>query len=317
MILPTYLIKKFFKALVVCTGISYSFFFIFSLIGNLGEKLNFKSILYLSSLNSIQIFTYIPSHIFILSLCIFIIHLKSKNELIIIKEYIDLKTLFLIISPILLLFIFIEIKKDYFSSNIERLKSSLMNSKSENITKIFISTEGNKRIFTIFYKDDKDSIIDQYTNIEIQNKSIFKSEMSSNLSLIEDSLLSNETTIYENNDFRYENIKKKLINNFTNYWYENPEHIIWKKPISFYSNYKIIKSILFFTLFYVCISMIFLSKGLVNRNVSTMKVFLSVLSIFLYFLLIPKIILNDFQYIFQILSLVIFTLIFFQIKKHE
>ena len=97
MILPIYLAKKFFKALVISAGASYSIFFIFSLIGNLGEKFSFNSILYLSALNSFQIFSYIPSQLFIMSLCLFIIHLKSNNELIIIKEYIELKKLFLII----------------------------------------------------------------------------------------------------------------------------------------------------------------------------------------------------------------------------
>ncbi len=87
MIFTIYLAKKFFKAFLICTVLSYSIFFIFSLIGNLGEKFSFKSILYLSNLNSFQIFTYIPSHLFILSLCLFIFNLKSKNELIIIKEY--------------------------------------------------------------------------------------------------------------------------------------------------------------------------------------------------------------------------------------
>src|SRR6056300_1567207 len=119
MILPIYLIKKFIKALLICTGLSYSIFFIFSLIGNLDEKFSFNSIFYLSILNSFQIFTYIPSHLFILSFCLLIIDLKSKNELTIIKAYIELKYLFLIIIPILVIFIFIESKKDIFSSNIE------------------------------------------------------------------------------------------------------------------------------------------------------------------------------------------------------
>ena len=121
MILPLYLAKKFFKAFIICGVVSYSIFFIFSLIGNLGEKFSFKSILYLSTLNSFQIFTYIPSHLFILSFCLFIIHLKSKNELIIIKEYIELKKLFLIIFPILALFIFIEIKKENFQILLKKL----------------------------------------------------------------------------------------------------------------------------------------------------------------------------------------------------
>ena len=125
MILSIYLIKKFFNALLVCGGISYAIFFIFSLIGNLGEKFSFNSILYLSALNSFQIFTFIPSHLYILSFCLIIMHLKSKNELIIIKEYIELKKLLLIIFPILVLFVFIEIKKDSFSAHIEKMKLNL------------------------------------------------------------------------------------------------------------------------------------------------------------------------------------------------
>ena len=145
MTLNLYLIKKFLKAFLICIVVSYSIFFIFSLIGNLGEKFSFISILYLSTLNSFQIFTYIPSHLFILSFCLFIIHLKSKNELIIIKEYIELKKLFLIIMPILALFTFIEIKKENLTTNIEKIKSNLINSKNLGSTKMLISSEGNKK----------------------------------------------------------------------------------------------------------------------------------------------------------------------------
>ena len=63
--------------------------------------------------------------------------------------------------------------------------------------------------------------------------------------------------------------------------------------------------------------MIFLSKKLVNRGINTMKIFLLILSIFLYYLLIPKIMLNNFQFFFQIISIIIFILIFFKIKQYE
>ena len=46
--------------------------------------------------------------------------------------------------------------------------------------------------------------------------------------------------------------------------------------------------------------MIFLSKKLVNRGVNKIKVFLLVLFLFLYFLIVPKIILNNFQYLFKL-----------------
>ena len=204
MTLTIYLIKKFFKAFIICAGVSYSIFFIFSLIGNLGEKFTFKSILYLSSINSFQIFIYIPSYLFILSFCLFIIYLKSKNELIIIKEYFELKNLFLIIIPILVLFTFIEIKKENFSTQIEKIKSDLISSKNLMATKILISSEGNKKKYTIFSGyDEVNATINQYLNFEIHNQNIYRGEISNNLNLLNNNLFSIESTIFENDDFRH------------------------------------------------------------------------------------------------------------------
>tara|TARA_B100000212_G_C27350377_1_gene523350 strand:+ start:414 stop:1370 length:957 start_codon:yes stop_codon:yes gene_type:complete len=318
MTLTIYLIKKYFKAFIICGGVSYSIFFIFSLIGNLGEKFSFKSILYLSTLNSFQIFTYIPSHLFILSLCLFIIHLKSKNELIIIKEYIELTKLFLIILPILATFTFIEIKKETFSAAIEKIKSDLISSKNLVDTKILISEEGNKKEYTIFSGyDESNTTINQYLKFEILNQTILRGEISSNLKLFENNLFSYGSTIYESDDFRQESIKKKLFENFFSFWSDNTEAIIKNKANSIKSHYDMIQSFLFYILFYFCISMIFLSKKLVNRGINTMKIFLLILSIFLYYLLIPKIMINNFQFFFQIISIIIFVLIFFKIKQYE
>ena len=318
MTLKVYLIKKFFKSFIICGGVSFSIFFIFSLIGNLGERFSFKSILYLSTLNSFQIFSYIPSHLFILSFCLFIIHLKSKNELIIIKEYIELKNLFLIIIPILVLFTFIELKKENFSSNIEEIKSDLIHSKNLDGTKILISSEGNKKKYTIFSGYNKDNaIIHQYLNFETFNQTIYKGEISTNLNLFENDLFSDESIIYENDDFRHEDFKKKLFENFFSFWSVNTETIIKNKAKDIIFNINIFQSILFYILFYFCISMIFFSKKLVNRDINTMKIFLLILSIFLYYLIIPKIMLNNFHHFFQILSIIIFLLIFLKIRQYE
>ena len=299
-------------------GVSYSIFFIFSLISNLGEKFSFNSILYLSALNSIQIFSYIPSQLFILSLCLFIVHLKSKNELIIIKEYIELKKLFLIIFPVLALFTFIEVKKDHFSKYIENIKLNLINSKNLGDTKILISSEEDKKKYTIFNGYDVDkAIISQYLSFETQNQKILKGEISTNLNLHENSLYGVNSTIYENNNFINEDLSKMLFENFINFWSTNTGTIIKTKTNNINSNYNIIQSIIFNGLFYICISMIFLSKRLVDRGVKSTKIFLLVLSIFLYYLLIPKIMLNNFQYLFQLISIMIFILTFFKIKQYE
>ena len=318
MILPIYLAKKFIKSFGICAGISFSIFFIFSLIGNLGEKFSFSSIFYLSILNSVQIFSYVPSQLFIMSLCLFIIHLKSKNELIIIKEYIELKKLFLIIFPILALFTFFEFKKDDFSKNIENTKQNLINSKNFVDTKVLVTLKDNKKKYTIFkgYEIDK-AIINQYLSFETQNQIILKGEISTNLNLQKNSLFGNNSTIYENNNFRNENLSKKLFENFRNFWSANTGTIIKTKNDILYSNYSIIQSIIFNGLFYFCISMIFFSKRLVDRNIKSKKIFLFVLSIFVYYLLITKIMLNNFQQLFQLISMMILFLIFFKIKQYE
>ena len=318
MILTIYIAKKFIRAFIISAGASYSIFFIFSLIGYLGEKFSFNSILYLSALNSLQIFSYIPSQLFILSLCLFIYYLKSKNEFIIIKEYIDLKKLFLIIFPILALFIFIEIKKGHFSKYIENIKVNLINSKNLGDTKILITSEEDKKKYTILkgYEVSKEIII-QYLSFETQNQKIIKGEITTNLNLHEDSLYGLNSTIYENNNFINEDLSKMLFENFRNFWSLNTSSIIKTKENSINSNYSVIQSIIFNSLFYLCISIIFLSKKLVDRDINTLKIFLTVLSLFLYYLLIPKIMLNNFNYLFQLISITIFILIFFKIKQYE
>ena len=317
MILSIYLIKKIFSALLVCGGISYSIFFIFSLIGNLGEKLSFNSILYLSMLNSFQIFTFIPSHLYILSFCLIIINLKSKNELAIIKEYIELKKLFLIFFPILILFVFVEIKKDSFSTHIEKIKTNIFNSKNFKDTKIFISTDGTKSKYSIFSEvNPKNETINQYLEFDVENQKIKRGELGYSLEVQNNNLFSNESIVYENNDFRYEFLNKKLFDNLRVIWGTNSERII-KKANNTNSNYEFFQSILFHSFFYFCISMIFLSKKLVKRNVNIIKIFLLILLIFLYHLLIPKIMLNNFYYFFQVMSLMVFILIFFKTKKYE
>ena len=318
MILSIYLIKKFFNALLVCGGVSYAFFFIFSLIGNLGEKFSFDSILYLSALNSLQIFTFIPSHLYILSFCLIIMHLKSKNELMIIKEYIELKRLFLIIFPILVLFVFVEIKKESFSKHIEKIKTGISNSKNFENRKIFISTDDNKSKYSIFYEVDfKNETINQYLEFDIENQKIKRGMVSNSLNIQNNNLFSNESIVYENNDFRYEFLNKKLFDNFTSIWGTKDETIIKNNVNNTNLNYEIFQSILFHFFFYFCISMIYLSKKIVKRNINIIKIFSLILLIFLYHLLMPKIMLNNFYYFFQVMSLMVLILIFFKTKKYE
>ena len=224
----------------------------------------------------------------------------------------------MIISPILFLFVSIEFNKDWASSNIEKIKSNLISSSNLKDTKIFIKYDGEKKNYTIFSKfDENKKIANQYLSYQIYNQKINKGELSTNLNLDNNDLFSNKMTIFENNNFRNEFSKKKIFKNFTSFLHNGSRIIIENDFNSLKSNYINIQSIIFYSLFYLCISMIFFSKRLASRNINSRNIFILVLFIFLYFLIAPKIILNNFHHYFQIISIMILLLAFFKIKKYE
>ena len=97
---------KYIFSFSICVFSSFIVFFISSLIGNLNEDYLFNDILKISLYGSLQIITYVPVFIFLLSVILLLIFLRSKNEMIVIKSYINEKKLFIFFAPIVLVFSF-------------------------------------------------------------------------------------------------------------------------------------------------------------------------------------------------------------------
>ena len=116
------LYTKYILSLSICLFSSLVIFFIFSLLGNLNEKYLFNVIMKISFYNSIQILTYVPAFIFLLSVILFIIFLRSKNEIIIVKSYMNFKMLAKFFLPIVIIFTIMELNKKSFSLQLEDLK---------------------------------------------------------------------------------------------------------------------------------------------------------------------------------------------------
>ena len=73
------LYTKYILSLLICLISSFVIFFIFSLLGNLNEDYLFNVIIKISFLNSLQILTYVPAFIFLLSVILFINFFKIKK----------------------------------------------------------------------------------------------------------------------------------------------------------------------------------------------------------------------------------------------
>lgn len=318
MTIATYLFRYFLKVLLICSISSYLVFYIFSLIGNLGEKLSFETILLISGLNALQILTYMPSHLFILSIYLFSMNLNSRNELIIIKEYLKLKYLILIMMPVFMIFIIIENSKSSFSGFIENSKSNLLASNNYKDTKIYISNVGNNRSYTIVKNNNKnEKIFNQYINYKVEDQTITEGIFSDELILREKDLFSNKAIVYFNNKFHHDFSEKKLFGNFIEFWNDNSKIINLSKLDMVSYKYNLFYNFFFHSLFYLSIQMIFLSKNLVGKNLKNNKIFFLTISIFLYSLIVSKIKLTNYNYIFEFISLVFFILVILKYKVHE
>ena len=117
---------KYSLSLTICFFSSFVMFFIFSLISNLSEDYKFNKIIELSFLNTLQILVYVPSFIFLISIILFTIFLKSNNEIIIIKSYLNIKKYLTFFIPIILVFTFLEIEKKDLSRYLEDIKVNII-----------------------------------------------------------------------------------------------------------------------------------------------------------------------------------------------
>ena len=163
MIIYRYILNKFIKTIFLCFLSSYSIFFIFSLVGNLNENNTFLSIILLSLINSFQIFVYIPSYLIILSLIILLILLRSKNELLIIKEYLSINRAIIVFIPIIIFFLIFDLNKNHLNEIFNNIKSKFIINENYNELKIIYNIDENKGNYTILKNiDTKETKIGEY-----------------------------------------------------------------------------------------------------------------------------------------------------------
>lgn len=313
-----HLYLKIIKSTLISICVSFSIFFIFSLFGSFNENYSFINILFISFLNSLQIFTFVPSFIFIFSIFIFINELKTNNELIIIKEYIRIDFLMLVFSPIFLMFTFFEINKDQANNWIEQIKNNVSINNRFMDLKVIIEKRNEDKIFNIYKKINfTNKKIDEYLSFQVSNNEISRGEFSKDLKMSINSLAMNSSTLYEDGNINNIDSKKIILNDFNDLdkmnTFSQSIYVDKKKLLDFI----FINKFFFYFLFYICIFITFFSKKIVDRKSALFKIFILVFSIFLYYLIIPKVSLNIMNFQFQLMSSLIMILIFLNLRKNE
>ena len=242
------LYTKYILSLSICLVSSSVIFFIFSLLGNLNEQYLFNVILKISFYNSLQILTYVPAFIFLLSVILFIIFLRSKNEIIIVKSYMNFKMLTKFFLPIVIIFAILELNKKNLSLQLEEIKQNLIKEVSSVNTKIIINYRNDLKSYIILNNiNSNDTSNAEYRSFDIYDDKIKIAQFSDNLIFSNNTLIANSYTKYENDIIQDYKISKSL--NFDAKTFIDQEFIV--KDISKIDHFTIdTKLIPYYFLFY-------------------------------------------------------------------
>ncbi len=302
----------------MCFISSLIIFFIFSLIGNLNENYSFNVILKLSLLNSLQILTYIPAFIYLLSIILFTIFLKSKNEVIIIKSYFNLKRLTLFILPVVIIFTIIEINKQGLNLLIEDTKLNLIKISGQSGIKIFIKKNEISKNYILFKNMNLNNLDNaEYRSYFVTNNKINSAEFSNNLKLMNNSFYAEKFTQYNNNFIKDINNKRIIDINFLNLIQKSPIVKNISKKNNLDLNFKLINLIIFFILFFIYVFLFFFSSKYVSTKQSLKYPIFVCLIILLYSFIIFNNSLSFYKHEFEMLASVIVGMFFIKVYLNE
>ena len=309
---------KYIISLSICFALSSIIFFIFSLLGNLDEEYFFNVIIRISFFNSLQILTYVPAFIFLISVILFIIFLRSKNEMIIVKSYLNIKLLAVFFLPIVILFSILELNKKNLGSLVEDRKANLLNQGSTINTKIIINKNNDSKSYVILkniYQNNTNKA--EYRSFDIYKKKIQIAQFSDNLIFSNNTLTAKSYTQYKNNlieDFQNSKSLDLETNSFIN---QNFLVKDFSKKDKFSLDIRLINNSIFFILFFSYIFLIFLNKNLVSNKYGLKKPIFICLIIIIYSLFIFNNSFNFYKQEFEFLASFVAGLFFLKAYVNE
>ena len=309
---------KYIVSLSICFALTSMIFFIFSLLGNLDKEYFFNVIIKISFFNSLQILTYVPAFIFLISVILFVIFLRSKNEMIIIKSYMNIKLFAVFFLPIVIFFSILELNKKNLGSLVEDRKANLINQGTIINTKIIINKHNDSKSYIILKNINPNDINKaEYRSFDIYKKKILIAQYSNNLIFSNNTLTAKSYTQYKNNlieDFQNSKSLDLEANSFIDQNF-TVKDISKKDKFSF--DTRLINNSIFFILFFSYIFLIFLNKKLVSNKNGLKKPIFICLIILIYSFLIFNNSFNFYKQEFEFLASFVAGLFFLKVYLNE
>ena len=312
------LYRKYFLSLSICVICSLTIFFIFSLIGNLNENYNFLIVLKTSILNSIQILIFVPTFIYLLSIVLMSIFLRSKNEITIIKSYFSLRLLITFILPIVFIFTVFEVSKNELNLIIENYKINLISEDNHLNIRILKNKSNNSKNYIVLKNfEQNDAIISEYRSYSVSNDIIQTAEFSDKINKLKDSFLVKEHTKYKDDSIKDINIPKIININYQ----DLIQNRLMVKDISekkyFNLSIKLFNNIIYFILFFICVFLYFFSSSYVNIKQSLKNpIFISLIALIYSFFVFNNS-LTFYRQEFEVIASIIAGIFFIKVYLNE
>ena len=293
-------------------------FFIFSLIGNLNENYSFLVILKISFLNSLQILAYVPSFLYLLSIVLFCIFLRSKNEITVIKSYFSLKLLIIFILPIVMFFTFFEVTKNQLNLLIEDYKIKSINDDNLSKVKIFIKKAGDDKNYMVLKNfGQNDESVSEYRSYKVTNNIIEIAEFSNKIILGKDSFFIEKFTQYKNNFIKDINTSKIIELDYLDTIQNNYIVKDISKKHYFKLDINLVNFIIFFVLFLMCLFLYFFNSKFINTKQSLKNpIFISII-VLIYSFFVFNNSLSFFRQEFEIIASLIAGMFFIKVYSNE
>ena len=309
---------KYCISFAICLISSFVIFFIFSLLGNLNEDYLFNTIMNLSLLNSIQILVYVPAFVFLISVILFSIFLRSKNEIIIIKSYMDMKKILYFFLPLVLIFSIFEINKKEIAVFFENNKAKLIDENNEPIAKILIQEENKTKTYIVLENFSTKSLENnEYREYKIINNKIYEALFSDNVEIFNNTLIAKSYVRYTNDLIEEYETQKNININFSDLIDQSSIVKDISVNSSFILNIKLINLSIFFILFFYFIFLIFYSKKFVNKKENLLSPIFICVILLLYSFFIFNNSLSIFKQEFELLASMIIGMTILRLVLNE
>jgi hypothetical protein len=244
--------------------------------------------------------------------------LRSKNEIVIVKEYFSSYKILTCFFPIIIICSIFENNKEAMSKYVNKMQLNILENNKNYDFKIIVNKTENKKIYTVIKGMDLNmSHVNEVRRFFVSNGKIISGEISDNVEVSNNKITSYNLTEYKLNKINKITTPKKILDGLNNYIDNKIVHHDRGSEKKLIKWINIFFKILYLILFFYSLLLILLSKKAINKKNNFLLPVLICFLLALYSLIIISLPINFLNNEISILALFFIFFIFLKYFNYE